>query len=131
MQRNCAVCETPFEAQRPQAKYCSGTCRTRASRAGGVDAIQATPLPVSRTVSGLVDAVQAELEAADRVNTVAGQHALELASRIVSAPGMNAGVAGLSKQLQAVIAEAVRGAEQLSDPVDELRARRDFKRKGA
>lgn len=129
MTKYCEVCGKPFEAQRPTAKYCGSTCRANKSR-GRVDVapIQSSPANVDKPVSGLKDAVTAELEAADRLNTVAGQHALELAHRIVSAPGMNTGVAALSKQLQSVLAEALRGASQQVNPLDELKARRDAKR---
>lgn len=132
--RNCDVCSTPFEAQRPQARYCGKNCRTRAHRAG----IAASRTPermeprAERDCSGLVDAVTAELEAAERLNTVAGQHALELANRIVSAPSVSTGVASMSKQLQSVLAEALRGAEQKrANLLDELRERRDRKRASA
>lgn len=127
MRRECAVCSKPFEAQRPTAKYCGSTCRTRATR-GGIATPSKTPQPVQASASGLVDAVRAELEAADRLGTIAGQHAMELATRIVAAPGMNTGVAALSKQLQAVLAEALQGVGAVADPLDELRARRDRKR---
>ena len=134
MQRNCAVCNESFDAKRPQAKYCSTRCRTRASRAGlasNRNPAAVAPM-VTRETSGLLDAVQAELEAAGKVNTVAGQHALELASRIVNAPGMNTGVAALSKQLQNVLAEALRGAASAqANPLDELKKRRDRKRTAA
>lgn len=136
MKRSCAVCKEPFEAQRPQAKYCGTTCRTRAHR-GGIarkrGTTEAPPAPtMERETSGLLDAVKAELEAARRTNTVAGQHALELANRIVNAPGMNTGVAALSKQLQNVLAEALRGSTGPQvNPLDELKARRDRKRTAA
>lgn len=136
MQRNCAVCNESFDAKRPQAKYCSTRCRTRASRAGlavGRNSKAAAAAPtITRETSGLLDAVQAELEAAGKLNTVSGQHALELASRIVNAPGMNTGVAALSKQLQNVLAEALRGtAGPQVNPLDELKKRRDRKRTAA
>ena len=127
MQRSCLVCSGPFEAQRPQAKYCGETCRKRAQR-GGIAKTSAPAMVVDRPVSGLLDAVTAELEAAKRLNSVAGQHALELANRIVSAPGMNAGVGALSKELSRVMAEAVKGSVVVANPLDELRARRDAKR---
>lgn len=127
MRRECAVCSAPFESQRPQAKYCGDTCRKRAQR-GGI-AGPAVKVALERPPSGLVDTVRAALEAANRVDTIAGQHALELAGRIVNAPGMNTGVAALSKQLQAVVAEALRNSAQSSNPLDELRARRDRKRR--
>jgi len=140
MERKCLVCGTPYLAQRPQAKYCGATCRQRARRgglAGAPPAAVAAATAAVNTVesagssSGLIAAVTAELEAAGRLNTVAGQHALELANRIVNAPGMNTGVAALSKQLQAVLAEALRDAATSGavDPVDELKARRDAKRR--
>jgi len=77
---------------------------------------------------GLVEAVRSALVEAGRLHTVPGQHAMELARRIVNAPGMNTGVSALSKQLQAVMTEALSGAVAAADPVDELRARRDRKR---
>ena len=133
MQRNCDVCQESFEAKRPQARYCSTRCRTRASR-GGISrkrgTAQAPPAPtVDREVSGLLEAVKAALKSAGRDNTVAGHHAIELASRIVNAPGMNTGVAALSKQLQNVLAEALSGQTgPQRNPLDELKARRDRKR---
>lgn len=127
VRRDCAVCGESFEAKRPQAKYCGDRCRKRAQR-GGVNKAAAAP-PQTEAVTGLVDAVRRELHTAGREDTVAGQHALELANRIVNAPGMNTGVAALSKQLQAVLAEALRGSQQVADPVDELKARRDRKRR--
>ncbi|AYQ98227.1 hypothetical protein SEA_CHEWBACCA_1 [Mycobacterium phage Chewbacca] len=135
MRRDCAVCGQAFEAKRPQAKYCGDTCRKRAQRGGIAQQKhqQAPPVSSAAPASGLIETVQAALEEAGRLNTIAGQHALELARRIVHAPGMNTGVAALSKQLQAVLAEALAGSTAVAaDPVDELKARRDAKRrKGA
>lgn len=132
MQRSCDVCGTAYEAQRPQSRYCSGTCSKRAQRGGiarGKTPPPATPL---RPVSGLLDAVTAELAAADRTNTVAGQLALELARRITDAPPMNTGVAALSKQLSATMAQALSAAARPGrDPVDQLKKRRDSKRRAA
>lgn len=131
MQRKCAVCGNAFEAQRPQAKYCGPTCRQRAHRSGPAVPVVQIPAADGERAQGLIEVVEAELKTAGRLNTVAGQHALELARRIVHAPGMNTGVAALSKQLQAVLAEALSGTQgQATDPIDELRARRDAKRRG-
>ena len=87
------------------------------------------PEVVGDSGPGLVAAVRAELEAADRLSTVAGQHALELARRIAAAPEMSSGVAALSRELRAVMGEALAGVGAAADPVDELRARRDAKRR--
>jgi len=127
VQRSCALCGNAFEAKRPHAKYCGARCRVGASR-GGLSTPR-TPAVARSESGGLVDAVRAALEAADRVNTVKGQHALELAGRIVNAPGMNTGVAALSKRLDDVLAEALRDSAKVANPLDELRARRDRKRR--
>lgn len=71
------------------------------------------------------------LQDADRLDTVLGQQALALAAQIVSPFQTGAGVASLSKELRAVMAEAMRGVAAAADPVDELRRRRDAKRAAA
>ena len=74
----------------------------------------------------LLDATRAELDAVGRVDTVHGQIALIIAARM-SGFETGSGTAVLSKELRAVMAEALRGATAAMDPVDELRARRDAK----
>lgn len=122
------------DAQKPNRRWCSDRCRKRASRAG-IASARTSPRPPAtplRPVSGLLDAVTAELAAADRTNTVAGQLALELARRITDAPPMNTGVAALSKQLSATMAQALSAAARPArDPVDQLKKRRDSKRRAA
>lgn len=120
MDAKCAVCQTVFEAQRSTARYCSSTCRSRGNRAG-VASVEALP----ERPSGLVEAIRRDLEEADRVDTVLGQQALELAGRIVSPLSTGASVATLSRELRTVMAEATAGAVLAADPLDELRARRD------
>lgn len=131
MQRNCAFCGKSFQAQRPTAKYCSGSCRANMSVSKPKQDVPVVAPVVDGPTPGLVEAVRAELEAAERLNSVLGQHALELANRIVSAPGMNAGVASLSKELSRVMGEALASSTVVADPLDELRARRDRKRQAA
>ncbi len=129
MQRQCDQCGKPFEAKRPTAKYCSGTCRTRRSRSGP----PAPPPPVvdAGPSDGLISSVRNELEKLQQVDSVLGQHALEIARRIVGAPGMNTGVASLSKELSRVMGEARSVSTVADDPVDDLKARRDAKRAAA
>lgn len=129
MQRQCDQCGEPFEAKRPTAKYCSGTCRTRRSRSGP----SAPPPPVvdAGPSDGLVGSVRSELEQLAQIDSVIGQHALEIAKRIVGAPGMNTGVASLSKELSRVMGEARSVSTVAADPVDDLKARRDAKRAAA
>lgn len=77
---------------------------------------------------GLVDVTRRELEAAGVLDSVLGQQALALASRIMSPMSTGASVASLSKELRVVMVEATAGVQAVGDPLDELRARRDAKR---
>lgn len=130
MTLTCAYCGNPFEGQKSSAKYCSGTCRAKFSKNGGPELPPPSPVvEVDHQVEGLMDAVRSELDAAGRLNSMVGQHALELANRIVNAPGMNAGVAAMSKELSRVMSEALRTSTTTVNPLDELRARRDRKRR--
>jgi hypothetical protein len=128
--RDCAVCGASFEAKRPQAKFCSATCRKRSSRgAGPTAASPSSAPPADGAPIGVVAATAAELSAADRLNTSLGQAALRLAVRLeTSTTDTGAGLASLSKELRAVMAQALATAEPVDDPVDELARRRDAKR---
>ncbi|ARG91408.1 hypothetical protein C3472_19955 [Mycobacterium kansasii] len=131
MQRQCAQCNRPFEAQRPQAKYCGATCRVRASRAGGSSSAAKAP-PAVAAVEGaadLVSAVTAELTAAGRESSALGVQAIAIAERMARFD-TSAGLAALSKELRAVMASALQNAAPVADAVDELKARRDRKRAG-
>ncbi len=130
MQATCQACGRPFEAKRQAAKFCGDTCRKRAQRA---PAVPATPRPVERveraSESGLVAVVRRDLLEAGVLDTIAGQQAMAIAERIASPHETGAAVASLSKQLQAVVSEAL-GSVKSVDPLDQLRARRDAKRVG-
>lgn len=133
MTGTCEYCGKTFEALKPTKRFCNATCRVygnevrkKAAKAVG-GASDVAPAPAPRPVSGLVDAVTAALEAAGRLDSVSGQHALELATRIVGSPPMSSGVAAMSKQLDVVLDRALAGSQVVVDPVDELRLRRDAK----
>jgi hypothetical protein len=77
--------------------------------------------------SGLFEAVRRDLLAVDRLDTIQGQAALELA-RALTAPGESgSGRASLHRQLTAAVAEAMVGVKVVDDPLDELKAARDRK----
>jgi hypothetical protein len=77
----------------------------------------------------LVTGLLRELEAAGRVETAEGAHALFLARRLASSTGDTAAsVASLSKEYRAARLEALRGVQPARSGLDELRARRDAKR---
>ncbi|WP_406168898.1 hypothetical protein [Streptomyces sp. NBC_00996] len=135
MEKQCGGCGKSFDAQRKTAKYCSDRCRMRAhrrpadsERTGSVT----SPAPAERqNTDSLTDAVRAELKAAGRLDSAAGRVVLALARRI-DAGGRESGssLASLAKEFRAALGEALKGVETASDPVDELRARRDRKRSG-
>jgi len=138
MQRKCASCGRSYQATRPNSKFCGDTCRKRAQRSP-----KKSPQPVdlslpellaglgsAKTSWPLTDAATRELEAADRLDTVLGQAALVLARRIESPMETGASIASMTKQLRETLADALKGAQQVADPLDEIRARRDSKRAG-
>lgn len=129
MTRNCDVCQKPFDAARPNARFCGATCRKRSSRAPAEPAPDRAGEPPYE--NPLVAATRTELEKAGKVDTMLGQLALTLAERL---KGEVTGVSALSKELRAVTAEAcgraTAGSVPVADDVDELRARRDAKRVG-
>jgi len=120
MDAQCASCGGTFEAQRSSAKYCGQTCRKRGSRRGEVATLPPADEPV-----GLVAATLAELQAAGRADTALGQQALALAERVNNPRDTGSAIAALSRELRAVMVEALKGVEVAADPLDELRARRD------
>lgn len=76
-------------------------------------------------------AALADLAAAERENTTLGRSALALAARIDRAADTGSALASTVKQLEATLTSALAGASVVKTAADELRARRDAKRRGA
>lgn len=142
MRRTCAECGADFEAAHPNTRRCSDECKRamerrkkRAQRSPDAKAAPVRPLPVEPAVGQLEAATAVELRAADRVESAAGQAALALARRVDGGNGGRAetgsAMASLVREYRATLAEAVRGAQQEADPLDEVRARREHKRSSA
>lgn len=130
MTRKCELCGKSFEAQR--ARFCSSTCRANKSRGAGATRPAPPPAEGSPAAIGVIAATVWELSSADRLNTSLGQVALRLAVRLeTSTSDTGAGLASLSKELRAVMVQALASAEMVDDPVDEIAKRRDAKRKRA
>lgn len=131
MPRRCADpdCGRSIDKMSSRAKYCSDTCRARAfaARAAGVGVAP----PDSGDGGVLVAVTTATLESVDRLETVAGQAALDLARTISSGNTPATAKAALHKQLLATMEEAMRGTRAAHTSVDDLRARRDAKRAAA
>ena len=121
MTHRCESCGAPFAARRRDARFCSDRCRKRARRRG----VRLAAVPVTHVDRELVAATHRELVAAGRVDTALGAMALQLARRIEAPGESGSGMAALSKELRAVMADVVKDAATGPDPLDELRARRD------
>ena len=126
MQRDCDVCQQPYEAKRATSKYCSANCRVRASRAPE----QVTPPLVAvdfnpASAGALYAATLRELEACEQVESSLGQTALLLARRLDDTP-MDTGssVAALVREHRATLLEAVERGTIAADPLDQLSIRR-------
>jgi hypothetical protein len=115
--------------------YCDSLCRNRASRArrANPDAVVALPAaPPPPPDTSLADVVRRDLEAAERLETLPGQIALALALRMTAAGTTASSVASLSKELRALMAEALAGTVvRRRDLIDEIGARREQKAAGA
>lgn len=123
---SCGKKLPPATGPRPRL-YCNGSCRSKAyahrkANPGGVPTL---PVPESSS-STLADVVRRDLEDAGRLETVPGQLAVALAERLVSAGTTASSLATLSKELRALMAEALIGVKPRElDAVDEIAARRE------
>lgn len=117
MKRPCDVCKTEYEAKRPTSKYCSATCRTRASR-GATSVVPITPPPI-----GPVEvATLAELTEMGRNESALGQAALTLARRVDRGAEAPSGLSSLVKQLEATLESVARAAKQAApSPIDQMK----------
>lgn len=121
------ICGLDFESANPRARYCSPTCRKRASRAGiSIPTVPTAPRPPRVLVESVVDATRVELEAVGALDSAAGRVALTLAALIDGATvATGSAAASLAKEMRAALAEAKKSAPQaVSDPLDELEERR-------
>ena len=136
--KKCEHCGKGFKAQRRTAKYCSTTCRVKAKNVRRSEGDSTAPQVVQQRAAAaadapratLVEAVESELDALGKSNTMLGAQALEMAKLIAGGGETGAAVAALSRELRAIMVLVSRGVEQ-GDEVDELKAKRDEKRQAA
>lgn len=144
MEASCARCAQTFSTSSRRARFCSPKCRTQATRArakGETEtlAIPAKPKPKPKRTRkpaapetdapvGALGAVLAELRAAGRLDSSAGQAAVALARRIDDGAESSSGLAALTREMRAAMAEALSRVEASGDALDELRARREARR---
>jgi hypothetical protein len=129
--RKCGSCGKSIESMGSRARYCSATCRVRAHKGKVAELPRPASLgDVQQRSSGLAAAVERELSAAGRLETVLGQQALLLAQRIGAPMDTGSSVASLSRELREVMAKALESAARVADPMDELRALRERRNAG-
>lgn len=132
MRATCQRCGEAFEAKHPRAKWCSERCRKAVQRGADVVNLRDDD-PIGESGSEVqpgpvYERALAELRAAGRDDTWAGQAALVLAARLDNA-GRDTGsaVAAVQRQLSTAMAEALKGAGAATAPGqlrDELAERR-------
>lgn len=128
MTKACAQCGAPLPVQTGRGRRRTKCANCSPSR---VSKPKTTPPPMASPSKGLLDATRAELETAGRASSSAGQAALLLAERIEFGENTGSAVAQMVRQLHDTMTRALADAEIASDPVDELRARRERRRAGA
>lgn len=130
MKRQCDECGTEYVAASPRSRYCTDRCRKRAARRGRPRMAAVTALAARPTTgTALEDATRDFLAAVGRESTPLGLAAVELA-RVLSDPATSpSALPGLAKQLEAALTSATKGATTESNPLADIRARRDAKRR--
>ena len=126
MTRNCDVCRRAYTAKDPRSRYCGETCRKRQLRGTEVR----VEVPVTGESLALVTVTKSALKDAGKLDSVQGQLAMTIAATIAAGGDTASGLASLSKELRAVMAEALGNAKVVGDAMDELEAKKRMKRAG-
>lgn len=137
LERTCDACGVKYRAKHGNSRYCTAACRQRASvaRNNGRPVLVATPrrnaptaLPTETVArpGGIVEQTRAQLERVERLDTVAGAHAMLLAERLESA--QDSTTAALSKAFAEAMDRAMEGVAVADDPLDMLAERRRARR---
>lgn len=127
MARTCESCKAPIDFGTAARRFCNDTCRKRASRAKTAP-VAPPPVAAAGPSASTRDAVLAELEEACKQDSYLGRAALALADRIDQSTAVM-GFAALVKELRSTMEDVLAGVHVEQDPVDELRERRDGKRR--
>lgn len=148
--RQCQHCSRAFDARRSDAKYCTPRCRQQAfqhaKRTGErrdvntvrvstdrslFDAASAENREALRGSRDLVDAVRAELDTFDALNTVDGMAALQTAEHLCRNTISGTERTSLTKTLAEIMQRVASQRADLNDPVEQIRARWRARRSGA
>lgn len=128
MRRPCDRCGREYEARSSRSRFCGSTCRARSSDERKVTAIRSAAEPTGAG-GACVAAARDALSAVDRLDTPAGAAALVLAE-VLDAKASTS-LASVAKEFRAAMDAALAGVAPEADRVDELRARREQRFRGA
>lgn len=136
MKRTCDACGGGYEGSkrsrfcdRAECKRLRARARKQAQRGGNVVEFPAEPESGQGSVH---EATLRELTVAGMVDTTVGQSALALAKQLDwGVLDTGSSKAAVARQLQALMADAMKDVKVADDPVDELRAARERRRRGA
>jgi len=125
----CKKCGAPLPLQFGPGRrrvMCESCAPTRDRGRSGKPREPKPRVDVPTVTVGLVQVTKRDLEAAEATDTPIGQAALLLADRIEFGEDRGAGLASLVKQFRECMAQIEASKpEQVSDPLDELRKRRE------
>lgn len=133
MMRKCDSCGTAYAAQRSTSRFCSSVCRRRN---GGAPRSRTLVVSVGEGVEDqgiggdeLISAVTRKLTAAGMRHSVLGELAVVLARALAREGESAAGRAAVARELSRVMTSALRGVKVAPDSLDDLKRRRDRKRR--
>lgn len=103
-------------------------CQTCSPSRDKAKRLETAGVPVALSVGCALDAVTAELRAANMLTSHQGQIALGLARRFDIGDDTGAALAQVARQLRETMASALAAAVPVAvDPLDELRAKREHR----
>jgi hypothetical protein len=132
----CQNCGTTFASRSTRARYCGDRCRSRAryTRATGRTALAPIPIDLGADVAPgeLAEAIRHELAVIGQATTSLGLAAVAIATRIDSGAESSTGLAALTRELRACLAEArAQGDLTGPDALLDIQTRRDQRRAAA
>jgi hypothetical protein len=147
VKKSCEACGNLFETPKSWGKFCGATCRKRASRASAetpreakIKPVRVPEPPKTREIAPekpppaprwqpvaahpLISQTTRALEEAGALESVLGQTALRLAEKLAGNFDTGSAMASLSRELRAVMQQALTEGTAKADSLDELAARR-------
>ena len=126
MTNACECCGREYTAKRSTSRFCSDLCRMRQRRSGRPPRLRVVESKPERleVPGSLLGSVMIALEEAKSLESPAGRLAVSLATRLEDPDSTDSGsaVASLSRELRAVLAEALARSSKSASPLDAIRA---------